>query len=182
MLFIITALKPEAQAFVDKYRLVKSKIGLFTLFSNKDIILVVSGIGIYNANNATKAIIDNYLINDKDIFLNIGICGADKNFEIGELLEISSIIYNKSIYKMNDNTKNVINCLDKEASDDKYKIVDMESYGFYKVLSEYSYMKNIYCMKVVSDHFEPQKVTKELAKSIVFNVLDDVNKKIFKGI
>ena len=48
MLYIVTALKPEAQAFIDKYKLIKTKLGLFSLFTNDDMMLIVSGVGIKN--------------------------------------------------------------------------------------------------------------------------------------
>ena len=102
MNYIVTALKPEAQAFVDKYKLKKNKLADFTVYQNEQLVLIVSGLGIENATLATQALLDNFNITDHDIFLNIGICGANRNHKIGDLLEISSIDYDGKIFKLND--------------------------------------------------------------------------------
>ena len=76
MIYIVTALKPEAQAFVDFYKLKKSKLGNYTAFIDNNITLIVSGIGVVNARLATQTLINHFDITDDDIYLNIGICGA----------------------------------------------------------------------------------------------------------
>ncbi|MBU1659443.1 hypothetical protein KKG72_10410 [bacterium] len=179
MLYIITALKPEAQAFIDKYKLKKERLHRYTLHTNENMKLIVSGLGVLDAMLATQALINQYDINDTDIFLNIGICGADSRFKIGQLLEISSIYYKDAMYTLNENSKENIVCLDHEASQNDYEIVDMESYGFYEATKHSSAIKNIFMLKVVSDHFEPKKVTKEATKSLIFNVLEEVLKKVY---
>ena len=58
MKYIITALKIEAQAFVDKYKLGKSKY-------NDEISIIVSGLGSSNMFNTTAKIVA--LMNDDDM-------------------------------------------------------------------------------------------------------------------
>ena len=176
MIYIITALKPEAQAFVDFYKLKKSKLGTYTTFTNKNITLIISGLGVTNSRLATQTLINHFDITDDDIYLNIGICGASTEYEIGQLLEIGSITYENINYIFRD--KKEIVCLDYEASDNTYSIVDMESYGFYDAVIHSPAIKNFYIFKVVSDHFEPQKVTKDATKSLIFNVINDINSSI----
>lgn len=150
MLYVMCALKAEAQAFVDKYKLPKSK-------QNSQITLVVSGMGSENMFNATKNVVAN--MNEDDIIINVGICGADKKFAIGELI---------------DARLTNLSCVESEISEHgKYELVDMESRGFLKATKN---IKNSYVFKVVSDYFEPHKVTKEKTKSLIFNVIDDINK------
>ena len=180
MLYIIVALKPEAQAFVDRYKLTKSKLDNFTIFSDKNMILIVSGIGINNSTIATQTLINHYDITDDDIYMNIGICGASKDYKIGELLEINEVRYGHSVIKLNNNSKNILNCVDIEVSEDGYEIVDMESFGFYDAVIHSPAIKKIYILKVVSDNFEPNKVTKDSTKSLVFNVIDGINEIIQK--
>ena len=177
MIYIVTALKPEAQAFVDFYKLKKNKLGTFTTFYNANIHLIVSGLGVTNARVATQTLINNFDITNNDTYLNIGICGASSSYKIGKLLEIGSVVYEEQTYKFK-NEKNIITCLDVEASDEKYKIVDMESYGFYDAVIHNPAIKNFYIFKIVSDHFEPQTVTKDKTKSLIFNVIDDINSSI----
>jgi len=174
MLYIVTALKPEAQAFVDRYKLVKSKLGNFSVFSNEQMMLIVSGVGVINSAQATQTFINHYDITDDDIYLNVGICGASKSYEIGELIHIGEVSYEHH-KKQLPSGERAIRCLDTEARDEKYEIVDMESYGFYDAVIHSPAIKNFYILKVVSDHFEPHKVTKDSTKSLLFNVIDDIN-------
>lgn len=178
MLYIVTALKPEAQAFVDKYKLQKSKLGDFTIFTNQDMMVIISGLGVKNALFATQTLINHFDITDDDIYINVGICAADKKYKIGELINIDTIKYHCAKHKINDRDETTLECLDKEANEAKHEIVDMESFGFYDAVKHSPAIKNIFVFKVVSDHFEPQKVTKEGTKSLIFNVIDDINERI----
>jgi len=67
MIYIVTALKPEAQAFVDYYKLQKKRLGAFTIFHNEHISLIVSGLGVINARVATQTLINHFDISDDDI-------------------------------------------------------------------------------------------------------------------
>lgn len=178
MLYIVTALKPEAQAFVEKYKLQKSRLGDFTLFRNADMMLIVSGLGVENAMHATQTLINHFDITDEDIYINVGICAADKQYAIGELIEVGSISYNGQIYKIKDDEYPIITCLDEEADEAKYEIVDMESFGFFYAVKHSPAIKNIFVFKVVSDHFQPNNVTKDGTKSLLFNVIDGINERI----
>ncbi|WP_373002741.1 hypothetical protein [Sulfurimonas sp.] len=152
MLYIICALKSEAQAFVDKYKLPKNR-------QNAQITLIVSGVGSENMFNATKDAVTN--MSNNDTIINVGICGGDKKFAIGELI---------------DARDENLTCVVSEISEHgQYELVDMESEGFLKAVQN---VENKYIFKVVSDHFEPHKVTKDKTKSLIFNVIDDINNKI----
>ncbi len=175
MLYIITALKPEAQAFVDKFKLTKNRCENFTVYDGEDITVIISGIGVENTKTALKALIDNFQPDRDDIFLNVGICGAKKEYKIGELLEISSIIYKNKKYILNKDIAQTITCTDDEIDVEMYDIVDMESFGFYEATKD---IKNRYMYKVVSDHFEPDTITKEKTKSLIFNNIENIMKKV----
>ncbi len=137
--------------------------------------LIISGLGVENSTQATQTLINHYDITDDDIYLNIGICGANEDYEIGELLEIGKIEYDFKTINLQSQSKKTITCLDKEETRNTKPIVDMESFGFYDAVIHSPAIKNYHILKVVSDHFEPNKVTKELTKSLVFNVIDDIN-------
>ncbi|MEN4053648.1 MULTISPECIES: hypothetical protein [Sulfurimonas] len=177
MTYIVTALKPEAQAFVDYYKLTKSKLDSYTLFSNEQIKLIISGIGVENARLATQTLINHFDISNEDIYMNAGICAASHNYKIGTLIECGAILY-EGIEYIFDTQKPPINCVTKEISCPVYDRVDMESYGFYDAVIHNPAIKKFHIFKVVSDHFEPQKVTKEQAKSLLFNQIDAINKLI----
>jgi len=174
LLYIIVALKPEAQAFVDKYKLQKSKLKNFTLYSNESMRVIISGLGVTNATNATQTLINHYDITDDDIYLNIGICGADIKYPIASLLEIGTINYDGITYSFKEG-KEAIVCVDEAVKEQIYPLVDMESYGFYDAVIHNPAIKKYHIFKVVSDNFEPHKVTKEYTKSLVFNAIDAIN-------
>ena len=122
MLYIVTALKSEAQAFVDIFKLKKEKISNFTIFKNDNITLIVSGIGVENAYLATTTLIKSYQHNEDDIYINIGVCGANLNYKIGQILEIDEISYKEQNYKLKNNPKTKIRCVDIEIDKDIYEI------------------------------------------------------------
>ena len=177
MLYIITALKSEAQAFVDKYKLSKSKLGVHRVFFNDKVLIIVSGIGVLNARVATQALINKYDITDEDIYLNIGICGASKKYELSSLIEVGSIVYQGITYNFKKNREEIV-CVDEAMSECLYEIVDMESYGFYDAVIHNPAIKNFHILKVVSDHFEPEKVTKDATKKLISKNIDAINSKI----
>jgi len=178
MLYIVTALKPEAQAFIDYHKnLKKEKFSNFTIFRNEKLILIISHLGVANARVATQTLINHFDITDDDIYLNIGICGASSEYPIGTLLEIGAINYQGIEYKI-DMQKNHITCLKSEAISAEYSIVDMESFGFYDAVVHNPAIKHFHIFKVVSDHFEPETVTKEKTKALIFNKINAIKQRI----
>ncbi|OIP53450.1 MAG: hypothetical protein AUK54_08940 [Helicobacteraceae bacterium CG2_30_36_10] len=150
MLYVITALKAEAQAFVEKFKLIEYK--------NENIALFISGIGKENMYNTTLKVLKSFQEDDK--ILNIGICGATTSYKIGQLI---------------DARVEKITCVDYEVTQSEYSIVDMESAGFIEATKN---IKNSYIFKVVSDHFEPHAATKEKAKKLIFDKIDEIMKEI----
>ena len=179
MLYIVCALKPEAQAFIDKYKLKKESLAKFKVFSSQSVKLIVSGLGVSNSREATQTLINHFDIVDEDIYLNIGICGANREYEIAQLINISSIVYEKQTYLLKRSSGKTITCIDTEATSNEHQIVDMESFGFYDAVIHSPAIKNIFILKVVSDHFEPHLVTKEKTKTLIFNAINDINAHIF---
>ena len=174
MLYIVTALKSEAQAYVDRYKLTKSKLGKFVLFSNEEIFLIISGMGVLNARVATQALINQYDITDDDIYINVGICGASSIYEIGSLVEIGSLSYEGISYAFKSDKEEIL-CVDEEVKEHIAELVDMESYGFYDAIIHNPAIKNFHIFKVVSDHFEPKSVTKDACKKLISKNIDDIN-------
>jgi len=178
MLYIVTALKPEAQAFVDYHKnLRKEKLNNFTIFRNENLTLIISQLGVANARVATQTLINHFDITDDDIYCNVGICAAMKNYSIGTLVEIGSLTYHNNSYKLNDAPEH-INCFDESVTEEKDVLVDMESYGFYDAVVHNPAIKKAHIFKVVSDHFEPHCVTKEQTKQLIFHAIDAMYKQI----
>jgi nucleoside phosphorylase len=146
----MTALKAEAQAFVDKYKL--------NNYKNENITVIITGIGSDAMHLATQNVLKKF--KDDDKIINVGICGASKRYKIGELI---------------DAKEHKITCIDYEATSSKYEIVDMESEGFMRATTG---VKNSYIFKVVSDHFEPKTVTKDKAKKLIFDNIEEMMQRI----
>ena len=164
MIYIVTALKAEAQAIIEKFKLKKSDSKEVSFFYNKHIVLIVCGLGINNCKIKTTLFIDYFDINDKDYLFNIGICGANNTYNIGSLCELSIIKFKNKNFILNTYTYNTIECLETPAKENKYNMVDMESFGFYEASKN---IKNVRMFKIVSDHFEPFKVTKDKTKKLI---------------
>jgi len=169
MLFILFALKSEAQAFVDRFKLKKKKDLNYTLFYNNHITAIVSGVGVLNASNAVSFLLNNYTIDSDDIFINIGICGASNEYKIGELIQISQVNYKNRSCKLNNQT-NILTTLDYKQVQADFKIVDMEAFGFCNALKDIK--NNKYIFKIVSDHFNPNNLSKDFVKMLIFNKID----------
>lgn len=178
MVYLVIALKSEAQAFVEKYKLIKTKCGSFTLFYNENIVLIISGMGVQNAKNATIRLLESFNIGDSDILVNIGICGASKNYRIGEIVQIGSLWYKDKFYTIDATSPNELTCVDEEITKSGYEMVDMESFGFFEATK---LVQNRHIYKVVSDHFEPQNITKDAVKKLLSAVIDEVLKKRLKN-
>jgi purine-nucleoside phosphorylase len=173
MTYIVTALKPEAQAFVDYYKLKKSKLNNYTLFENQNIKLIISGMGVENARLATQTLINHFDITDDDTYINAGICAGSRDYELGELVECGGVAYQEIVYRFQDDLPLIV-CVDEAQSEALYKLTDMESFGFYDAVVHNPAIKKFHILKVVSDHFEPKKVTKELAKSLLFAKMEAI--------
>ncbi|MDT8338164.1 MAG: hypothetical protein RQ763_03075 [Sulfurimonas sp.] len=176
MLYIVTALKSEAQAFVEKYRLTKTNSHEYTVFEGEELRVIVSGVGVESAKKAASFLLKNFAVSDKDIFINVGICGANKEYNIGTLLAIGSIIHKDKSYSVST-APNAITCVDEEVSQDFYILADMESFGFYEAIKE---MQNYHIFKVVSDHFEPESVTKDATKKLILSAIDAMMREVRK--
>lgn len=151
MIYIVVALKSEAQAFVDKFKLDSNR-------QNDILTVVISGMGIQNMYTAAKEIVSK--MNPDDTILNVGICGASRNYDIGQLIDAKDLN---------------LTCVDHEIDYEGYELVDMESKGFMDATKEIS---NAHIYKVVSDHFEPKSVTKEMAKKLIFDKIDEIMEKV----
>ncbi|MCD6259480.1 MAG: hypothetical protein J7J31_07745 [Helicobacteraceae bacterium] len=174
MKYIVMALKSEAQALVERYKLHKSKLRDYTLFENEKMQLIISGVGVENAMRATQTLIDFYDISDEDIYINLGICAASKEYEIGALVEVGTILYQEEEFIIHSYLESKIHCMDIEQTDATSELVDMESFGFYDAVRHSSAIKNFHIYKVVSDHFEPQSVTKDRTKKLISDVLEQL--------
>lgn len=96
MIFIATAMYIEAEAFIKKLELKKdTTITKFQVFKNNDITLIITGTGKIKASIALTYLFSKNEPTEKDIFINIGICGSRKvSYKIGDTFLCNKIIDN----------------------------------------------------------------------------------------
>ncbi len=172
MIYIVTALKSEAQAFIDKFKLKKTTLKNYNLFFNDSMKIIISGIGVENARLATQTLINQFDITDEDKYINIGVCGANQNASIGSLLKIGSIVHQEFSYNFDEGS--TLTCVEQEITSGEYEAVDMESYGFYDAVIHNPAIKHFRVYKVVSDHFQPHTLNKDMVKSLIFKQIDNL--------
>lgn len=173
MIYIVTALKSEAQAFVEKFRLQKMNLATYTLYTNDAMRLIVSGVGVDNARLATQMLINTYDLSDEDIFYNVGVCAAPSHHSIGSLLHIGTVVYDGIAYPFFKDGV-TLQCCDTPQNTPLETPVDMESFGFYDAVIHNPAIKHFGIFKVVSDHFAPDTLSKDMVKSLLFQKIDEI--------
>ena len=159
MIYVLTATKAEAQAFVDKYKLKNYK--------NENLTLIITGIGMQKTNKAIQNL--KTKLTKKDTVLNVGICAAPKEIKISSLHKISKVKYqDKTITLFEGDT--LLESVEFALSKEKKHLVDMEAFVIAKELKEY----NLHIYKIVSDNFKPNTITKDFAKMLVFQNIKNI--------
>ena len=188
----LVALKHEALPIIDYFELTLNNKKCKNIFYNieKNIFLIIAGIGIQNAKKAVNNLkqINN---NKNDIWVNIGIAGHE-TFKVGSIYEVKKVIssnkkdtfFPNSFY--NKLPTSSVLCVNKEEKkyNNKY-LYDMESYGFLEALDCTTIKENVFIFKIVSDNLKSKpKSYKNFAIStiskhikIIDNILDKYRNK-----
>lgn len=176
MTYFITALDAEARPLIEHYRLKRITPLPYTLYQGEDTVLLVTGMGKINALMALSAFLGWKIPTDEDILMNIGVCGAPISYKIGEVLLIHQIIdqdrcYYPDILYPHLMKETSLICVDAPQSHTSEFPVDMESASIFKAASRFFKLHQMAFIKIVSDHFTPQSVTKEeVIKQITANL------------
>jgi len=178
MIYIVCALKSEAQALVENYKLHKTKLLNYTMFSNDNMRILISGMGVDASRLATQTFINQFDITDDDCYINLGVCAGSKKYNIGDIVEIGTIIYQDIHYCFSQN-KEMIGCFDLPQTDPSTNLADMESYGFYDAVIHNPAIKKFLIIKIISDHFEPATLTKDGVKALIYNQRTALDKYFF---
>jgi hypothetical protein len=110
---------------------------------------------ISNPGKINSAIATTYLLSTRDIsnIINFGIAGSGI-YKIGEFFLVNKI-NNKffpDILLEHPFKESEIICFDEVVTKGNYKLVDMESVGFFKAASKFLKSHNIFLIKIVSDN------------------------------
>jgi len=183
MLYITVALSAEARPLIEHFKLTRTYALPYTMFENEEVKLIVTGVGIENAMMATSAFLGHFPPSSDDVFFNIGICAAPKSFEIGEAVlahKITSNLEQKHSYFPDILFEHTLSecellCVSSPQNTPLHVPTDMESYGVYKAVSRFLDTHQILFFKVVSDHFEPENVSKELTIELISKNLKNLD-------
>lgn len=158
---LLTALKAEANPLIKKYNLKKD---LKTqLFINKNISLLITGVGKDKTQARIKSIIDLKNNWDDTILINVGIAGGEKNkTKIGSIYFINKILDEEDgniffpdilikHYLEEISLTTVLNSVTSDSH--KYTgLVDMEASMIFETISFYTNCHRLVFLKIVSDH------------------------------
>ena len=165
MRYIICAFSGEARPFLDYYNLKRIQDLPFPLYQNDNTILIVTHMGYENALMAVSALLGYRPPSANDILLNIGVCAAPEDFEVGELLVINKIHYKNYDFHPDilfqhsfrecallsvDTVQDVMHTLP----------VDMEAHAVFKAAKRFIKSRQMLFVKIVSDHFDPKGTQK----------------------
>ena len=167
MIYIICALSAEARLFLDHYKLKQYTLLPFKVYENQNIKLIISGVGSHNALLATTALLAHFTPAKDSILLNIGVAAAPSDYNINTLVVIHKLIYNKkSFYPdllySHPFEEATLTTVDEATSTLYTTLVDMEASAVFQAASRFLKSHQIAIVKIVSDHFSPESVTKEL--------------------
>jgi hypothetical protein len=185
MIVIVVATFVESKAIIDIFSLEKFIVKDFEIYQNKEIFLIISGIGTIKSAIATTYIIS--LVKKENIsnIYNIGIAGCkDTNIKKGSVFLINKIINkceNKSLYPdillshpLDEcSISTFSNVVQKsQIIDINSTLVDMESSGFFIASLKFLDLHKISLIKIVSDHLLDSKNDK-LCKEYILDLIGE---------
>lgn len=185
MIYIICALSAEARLFLDQYKLKQYTTLPFKIYENENVKLVVCGVGYNNALLATTALLAHFVPSKDDILINIGVAAAPKKFELSSLVIGHKITYKEKSYYpdvlFSHRFKEAnITTVDEPQETAHTNLVDMEASAVFQAASRFMQSDQMVFMKIISDHFEPESVTKELILKSFQTNRDDIFELIYK--
>lgn len=180
MIYFICAFEAEARALIDHYRLQKDSTRSYPVFCNKEMTVLISGMGQSNATKAVDFLLSHYPQSDNTILINLGICAAQERFPIGSLLQVQSLQNESERFELTtfDSILDKVSCFSSEhalTQATKTDIAEMEAISLYKTASASFGVTKISILKVVSDHFKPFKIKKQFIIDLIRPHLQEID-------
>jgi len=158
----------EAKPIIEHFKMQCLQKKPYYIFEKSNIILVVSGIGAKNT-SSIEDIFDRYKIKRA---INIGIAGCkDKNIKIGSLF-----CTNHKLGFINFATLSSVEKPVSNADEIDTILVDMEAQNFLQICERKLSPKDIYILKVVSDHLDIKIPKKEFVWNIIEKNLKNISR------
>jgi len=162
------ALKQEAKPIIEYFKLQCIQTKPYKVYKNNDIVLTICGMGKENTLHV-KEVFKKYDISKA---INIGIAGCkDKSIEIGSLF-----CTNQKLDFINHESLTTVNKPLDDKKNLKTTLVDMEAESFISICKEFLDIKDIYVLKVVSDHLDITIPKKEFVWKIIERNLKSISK------
>lgn len=159
MIHLVCALFHEAKPLIEKYGLKQIVNQPYSVYANKSISLIVSGVGKKKSAEATRYLYESSGKNRNVAWLNIGIAGH-RDYSLGQgylIHKITDSLTGKSWYPPQILKSHVLSasvltvekaCFD--YSDDT--LYEMEASGFYEAAASFSTGELVQCFKIISDN------------------------------
>ncbi|MEA3372134.1 MAG: hypothetical protein U9Q62_00445 [Campylobacterota bacterium] len=167
MTYLITALYAEAKPLLEHWSFKRDKSLPCRLYRNDEMCLLVTQMGMENATKSVQALMQYLPPQKNDILINIGLCAAPGTYPVGRALQVNNLHYEDAILELPIQKINIptisLRTVTSPASTLQDNAVDMEAYAIYKAAKSHFSLSHIAFLKIVSDHFEPEKVDKERA-------------------
>ncbi len=169
MVYILTALPCEAKALVDMLCLKRENDSAIDIFKNNDYVLAVSKPGKIRIAAAVGLLAGLSRPCNSDVIINVGVCGsADKSIKTGTVLLCNKIVdydtkkeFYPDILIRHSFLESAIATYSHRigiGDETMLPLADMEASGFIESASLFYRAHNIYCLKIVSDHLENNRI------------------------
>jgi len=174
---IVCAYLKEAKPLIKHFNLKKVN-DKFQIYENEKISLIISDRGYLNSAIATT-----YLLSTRKLsnIINFGITGSSE-YKVGEIFLVNKINDNlfPDILISHPFKESEIKCFDEVVTEGDYKLVDMESEGFFKAAIKFLKAHQIHLIKIVSDNLVCFRPSDEFMDNLIAPHLKKVEKFLLK--
>jgi len=175
MTYIITALLIEAKPIINHFKLKKEMIDDLIVYKNSDITLCITQVGYDNALHVSRRFLYLSKPTKDDIVINIGVCAAPTEYKIGEVLLIDRVEFEEKSVTLHVTTDISLTTLKEPQSSYLNTPVDMEAYAIYEAGRNFFEFNQIFFIKIVSDHFEPKSLNKNLLYALINRNINNIS-------
>lgn len=187
MIYIVVSSKHEKN-FLD-LKLTKINDKHYDIYENKNIILIISGLGAYNVSSSIAYLCGVFKISKSDIIINFGFSASKEEKDINNIYRINELYdsyyeekyYLDMVYDLNLKEKSLITVKKPIGNNDmkESKLYDMEGSAFFLTSRKFFERQNIFILKHVSDtgieNFKLDKLEKNYEIDLIFKKLYNIN-------
>ncbi|MBO4696524.1 MAG: hypothetical protein J5643_04470 [Lachnospiraceae bacterium] len=184
MLYLFTAIHPEAAPVVSHYAMQKTGGHFGSIYRSDEAVLVLTGSGPVQTAAAVAEALSCCPPGENDILVNLGICGAPDGYTAGQCFRIHKLTdagsgrdFYPDIMMPSAFPEAALVTVSKPCPAPE-TLVDMEGAAFYMTASKLVSSDRIFVYKIVSDHgtdaavLTPQRVT-ELVGNVLQGILSE---------